>query len=239
MNEDEERTQNSEESESEESAGKKLDDVLGAGEEKSDEDAGAGDDESTLKEEKKQRDFERAFYKANEKAKRLEAELKAKNEVETDTGGEATKRLQKDEEAYLKDLFREVIHEDRETSLAIEDMKSKPYFDVLEGKILEIASKLPSNLSHKEKLETAYQKAAADNLDLIVETAVKFGQEDGFKNRNFKKNQGSIKATPANKTANLSDQQDRYRKGELTDEEFTELRNDGTLEQWDREELGI
>lgn len=240
MNE-EELNQNAEESAPEDSTGgTELDNLLGDTQDETSQEE-YQPDESTLKEEKKQRDFEKAYFKAREEIKNLKSQM-----VTTKASPETVSNapLATDEEKYLENLIagtvRKVLNESQETSQTIAEIKSKPYFNVLEDKILEISKTLPSNISDKERLETAYQRAAADNLDLIVKTAVEYGQEAGFKNKTFKKAQGLIRPTPANGTMPKGDDlRQRFSDGSLSDEEYRELRADGTLDKWEQEELNI
>lgn len=229
MDNEETQTQNTDEEVSGESTDKSLDSLIDAGE------GTQEDSQVSSKEEKKQRDFERAYFKEREENKKLKAQLEG--------GQSATveKLPAQEDEALgvLKGLMRDVIREERETSMALQDVKEKPYFEIVENQVLQIAKTLPESLSDKERLDRAYDKAVADNLDTIIKTAREVGQEEGYKNRSFKQAQGGVRPTPSSNTLGKDDQQERYFRGELADDEYRELKASGTLEAWDKEQLGI
>jgi len=244
------QTQNSDETQSGESTEKELDDLIDTKEEsKPDgrEESETKTDETEIdstshKEEKKQRDYKKAFEKILAENKELKSKMTSQPEVKPDADVK-TGESEDEGVAQLRQIIREeslrAIRENQGVSEAIEEVSSKPYFNILGDKVLEKTKTLTSG-SAKEKLETAYNMVVAENIDTIVNTALKVGQQDGFKNRIFKKSQGTVKETPSNNRNNgTNDQQARFATGDLTDEEYKELREDGTLERWEKEELGV
>lgn len=189
------------------------------------------------KESKKQRDFEKAFFKSEARRKEVEAKLA---ELQTPANPAPAELTDEAVKSFIKQSVVEALGDVGDRGDAVREIKQRPYFSVLESKILEIKDTLPQGLSDREKLDQAYKIAAGENIDLIVETALKVGQDSVRKNREFKANLGGIRETPSvQPSGTKQDQLDRYQRGTLSEAEYRELREDGTLEEFDKQQLGI
>ncbi len=221
---------------SDESSDDTLDSLLGGetGDESSAKEQLPAEDAS--KEEKKHRDFEKAFYKEKEENKRLKAEKKEIPASETGT----------DEERGLA-LLRQVVSEALEPHLGslkeqnekqvMADFKQKQYVDVLGERIMDEYKDIPKTGNLARDLETARKAAIGNNIDLIVSTALEVGKSEGFRNRDFKRNLGTNRQTPRGGGSAESVLFERYNNGELSAKEIAEHQDE--IDEWEAEQLGV
>lgn len=190
------------------------------------------------KSEKKERDFERAFFKQKEETKRLKEELAAR-----DTQVAPEQQLNQEGDAYLRNLIRETVEpyfgtvvEKQERDLITDFQRDNEYADALAEPMLNYLASKKIERPTREDLEIAYSVSLKNNLPKIIEVTRGVGQEEGFKNRAFKQAQGSMRESSKISKAE-NDIMERYDKGELSSKELEEHADD--IEAWETENLGV
>lgn len=245
--EDEELTQTGSEELPDESAGDSLDDILGS----TDEEEGSSQDEDqdttkeekaeapVDKEEKKQRDFEKAFYK--EKELRKQAEAKVKVPVDPESGKPEMSEQDKQGLDLLQDMINKAVEpiiapiKEQSDRAFLQEFKQQPYVDVLEKQILSEYHSMDRSGDLKKDLETARKAVISDNIDTIVQSAISVGQKDGFKNRSFKQGQAPIRETARSGAKN--DIFDRYESGDLSSKELAEHQDE--IDEYESDKFGV
>jgi hypothetical protein len=191
------------------------------------------------KEEKKQRDFEKAFFKERDENKKLKAEMESKNQnqpqpaevpAEAEEGINLLKRVVGEAvEPYLGNL------KEQQEKQIVSEFQKKEYVDILSNEIQGELKNIPESLPLNDRLEQARLMAIGKNADKIVEAALETGREAGYKNRSFKKAQGTIKETPA---SNYKDDFfKRLDSGNVSKEEYKERLDE--VRKYEREQLNI
>ncbi len=200
------------------------------------------------KEAKKQRDFERAFFKEKETIRTLKEENeRLRSQVSSIPEIGNLPEPQNEEQQAAINLLKSVVNdavapiasklEESEREKAIDEVGKMSYSGDFADEIAEEMERLPSAIPFKARLIQARNNVIAANLDTIMENNRNVGKEEAYNNQAIKKTKVLGNQPSKANNAETKSLFQKFQDGELTPEEYAKNRDE--IDKQTKAELGI